>query len=405
MPLSTSHPAHQYTKSGPIVLSFGLGCDSSAILTRWLTDPGSRDFELSDLVVLTAMVGDEYPDSLELVSEHLLPLMAAHRVRYVQLARGGLKQADGIVVLDDSREPGVLHGDGVYRLSDELRNAGTIPQVAEGRRTCSQKFKGWVNDSWLRAEFGDRPFTHVFGFNADEQRRADRDVSYVDNDTLNRSYRYPLIEWGWGRDRLEEFLQQTWGRPWAASACAQCCFASCAGPASEIRERWRRFPQSAADALYIEHVALALNPNTPLFGRRSAHALVTEDGNTAALDALAEQLAAQPWAVYEVRRIFFARKGDPQRKGTSWRSVRKLATGTPEQMHAELARRATGAGIDVVEEAGSPRAWLARRGAGFPTWEHMLVLAPATAADKERPTFADRWAELVDVPQLELFAG
>lgn len=402
MPLSPSHPAASRT---PIVLSLGMGCDSSAILTRWLTEPTSRDFALDDLVVVTAMVGDEYPDTVALVSEHLLPLMREHRVRYVQLARGGLTQADGIVVLDDSRTPEQLHADGVYRLSDELRTAGTIPQVAAGRRTCSQKFKGWVIDTWLGREFGDRAFTHVFGFNADERRRADRDVSYVDNDKLTRSYRYPLIEWDWHRSDLEDYLESAWGLRWAASACAQCCFASCAGPASEIRERWRRFPEAAGDALFIEHMALALNPSTPLFGRRSAVDLVVEDGNIAALDELRKRLDAQPWAVYEVRRLFFPRADDPSRKGTAWRSVRKVAVGDAERMRAELGRRAAAAGVAVVEEAGSPRAWLARRGATFPTWEHMLVAAPATAADKERATFGDRWAALVSSPQLALFAG
>lgn len=36
-----------------VVLGFGLGCDSSAILARWLTDPTSRDFELHQLAVIT----------------------------------------------------------------------------------------------------------------------------------------------------------------------------------------------------------------------------------------------------------------------------------------------------------------------------------------------------------------
>ena len=46
------HPRH--------VLSYGLGLDSTAVLLRWLTDPSSRDFDLSDLVVITAMTGDEF---------------------------------------------------------------------------------------------------------------------------------------------------------------------------------------------------------------------------------------------------------------------------------------------------------------------------------------------------------
>jgi hypothetical protein len=52
-------------------------------------------------------------------------------------ARAGPRHADGIVVLDDSRAPRVLHLDGAYRLSTELRTAGTSPQVARGRRLCT----------------------------------------------------------------------------------------------------------------------------------------------------------------------------------------------------------------------------------------------------------------------------
>ena len=37
------------------VLSYGLGLDSTAVLLRWLADPSSRDFDLSDLVVITGV--------------------------------------------------------------------------------------------------------------------------------------------------------------------------------------------------------------------------------------------------------------------------------------------------------------------------------------------------------------
>jgi hypothetical protein len=44
------------------VLGFGLGCDSSAILARWLTDPSSRDFELHELAVIIAVISSS-PDT------------------------------------------------------------------------------------------------------------------------------------------------------------------------------------------------------------------------------------------------------------------------------------------------------------------------------------------------------
>ncbi len=46
-----------------VVLSYGMGCESTAVLLRWLEDPSSRDFDLSDAIILTAMVGDEFADT------------------------------------------------------------------------------------------------------------------------------------------------------------------------------------------------------------------------------------------------------------------------------------------------------------------------------------------------------
>lgn len=45
-----------------VVLGFGLGCDSSAILAHWLTDPSSRDFELHELAVVTGIISSSLPN-------------------------------------------------------------------------------------------------------------------------------------------------------------------------------------------------------------------------------------------------------------------------------------------------------------------------------------------------------
>ena len=39
----------------PVVLSYGLGVDSTAILLRWPSEPSSRDFDLVDLAVVRAL--------------------------------------------------------------------------------------------------------------------------------------------------------------------------------------------------------------------------------------------------------------------------------------------------------------------------------------------------------------
>src|SRR5262245_42205163 len=103
----------------PVILNYGLGVDSTAILTRWLAEPASRDFDLSRLTVVTAMTGDEFADTTALVERHVLPRLRATGVRYVQVARATGAKADGVAVLDDSRTPLRLHSEGAYKLSDE----------------------------------------------------------------------------------------------------------------------------------------------------------------------------------------------------------------------------------------------------------------------------------------------
>ena len=130
-----------------VVQSNGMGVESTAILLRWLHDPSSRDFELSELTVLTAMVGDEFQETGDLMEQHVLPLLREHGVRYVQVARGGRSDRDGVVVLDDSRAPSMVHlSGGGWSLMDELTLAGTVPQFRSGARKCSLKFKGWPTE-------------------------------------------------------------------------------------------------------------------------------------------------------------------------------------------------------------------------------------------------------------------
>lgn len=91
--------------------------------------------------MVTAITGNEWPGTADLVTRHVLPLLAANGVRFAQVAQGGPTESDGLAGLDDSRAPRVLHRRGPWALSDDLRGAGTVPQVA-GHRKCSLKFKG-----------------------------------------------------------------------------------------------------------------------------------------------------------------------------------------------------------------------------------------------------------------------
>jgi hypothetical protein len=116
------------------VMSNGLGVESVAILLRWLLEPETRDFPLDQLVVITAMVGAEWPDTANDFEQHILPLFRRLQVRFVQVARKGHLEEDGIVVLGDNRTPEKLYADGAYTLTEELESAGTVPQYGSEHR-------------------------------------------------------------------------------------------------------------------------------------------------------------------------------------------------------------------------------------------------------------------------------
>lgn len=204
-----------------VVMSYGLGVDSTAILLRWLHEPSSRDFDLKDLVVVTAMTGDEWAKTGSDVEQHILPLLRAHGVRYVQAARARrhvTTAGSGLVVLDDSTAPDALHLDGAYKLSDEMREAGTLPQSG-GMRACSVHSKGDVLDPVIARITAGQPFRHIIGFESEEQRRATKDALY---NTSTRTGEYPLLEWGWDRAKCESYITGKTGVAWSKSACSYC---------------------------------------------------------------------------------------------------------------------------------------------------------------------------------------
>jgi hypothetical protein len=154
------------------ILSYGMGVESTAILLRCVLEADTRPCGLNELLVISAQAGNEYADTGHDVEKYVLPLMRAHRIRYVQVARGGQREADGIVVLSDTAEPYRVHLDGAYKLSDELERNGTVPTYSAEHR-CSLKFKAWVIEQWLTANVR-LPARHALGYNSAETERVAR---------------------------------------------------------------------------------------------------------------------------------------------------------------------------------------------------------------------------------------
>lgn len=366
--------------SAPVILSYGLGVDSTAILLRWINEPASRDFELDELTVVTAMTGDEWQQTGRDVTAHVLPLLREHGIRYVQIARAGASQRDGITILDDSRSPEVLHLAGDYKLSDELLNAATVPQMG-GARRCSAKAKGWPLDIAIESIVGKGvAFRHVIGYEANEPKRAEKDAAAGNSAT--RTGEYPLIEWGWDRAKCEEYITACTGVEWLKSACVYCPFALANKAGRErVLGLYRNHVDSAVDALFIERVSVLFNERQGLNGEVRLLDLIKADGNEAAVAGLKARLAESKFAVYRVRRVIRPTAADPTKVANISRSIRRITSG--EQTLAEA----------VASNGGHVRRVMRDREAVLPAVEEVYVVAPAIVADKAEANFEAWWTE------------
>ncbi|WP_329020494.1 hypothetical protein [Streptomyces sp. NBC_01601] len=454
-PRGPARPAKPMT-----VLSYGLGADSTAILLMFLEDPVRYGLEpdLSDLIVLHAVTGDEWPDSLSYVNRLVLPRLAERRVRVVQVARRGRHDADGVLVLEDSRTTSRIHQAGPWRLSDWLLTGGTVPQMASGRRTCSIKFKGWCLDHWALAEFGQATFRRVIGYHAAERSRMEKDTKIQDrlNQRAGRVIcepAYPLVDAGMDRAAVEAYVLQRLGEPIKKSYCTFCPFSGVCASRERHEERLRAHPDLAADALAMEYASMALNEPMSLYGTRSLYQQLTEDErNDGVLTAFEERLDAVPFSLYEVRRLYLpgrtkdcrryhgARCARPrwwcrterttacrrdhasyetgadgeqvdlepqcagvtdgcrgsQVKGAAWRSVRTVWEGPRLEAKFTLLSwgREDGARLRRGERSQIKRLHYLDRGEGYPAAEAYLVAAPSGADDKNRESFERRWTEI-----------
>jgi hypothetical protein len=373
------------TPERPVVfLSYGLGKHSTAATVELIENPARRDFDLDQLILVTAMTGDEWESTREHVRTYLLPLLRAHHIRYVQLARNGPSERDGITVLSDTDRPTELFADGVYKLSDEMLTSGVVPSVC-GTRKCSLKFKGWVLGQWEKANLAGLHVRKIIGFHAGEQYRVKREERFYTGKTS--PIEHPLIRWGWTDETCIEYLRDRFGIEWKNSACDFCMFA---GGKPAVIERYRAEPMSGAKAVRIERTARAINPRITLFSRRSVEDLLRADGNTAAIEAADRVLAAQNWKLMRVRRIRYS-------KTVTHRRTETLACGTRAAMDEHIRLEAESRGLPLILEAGHARIHLRRipEATPYPHAEEVITVAPAIVKDKCRANFERRWHEIV----------
>jgi len=284
-------------------MSFGLGLDSTALLMRWIVEPSSRNFDLGELALVTAMTGHESVATRDAMVKLVLPHLRAHAIRFIQVARSRrrtTRAGDGIVVLDDSRHPATLHAAGDYTLGDEMRSAATLPQRG-GSRICSVHSKGDALDPVIARITKGGHFRHVIGFEANEASRAKKDRLH---DTAWRTGEYPLQEWGWTRADCHAYLLDTLGESVPKSCCGFCPFAmSTAAGRAVIVDRYRHEPHLGAEAMFLEYLARSVNPAQTLIEGSSVADLVAQARLTHVSDLFEQQLRHCAWSLYEVRRV------------------------------------------------------------------------------------------------------
>lgn len=375
-----------------VCFSLGMGVDSVALALLWIHDPATRPCPLDRILFVSAMTGDEWPITGAMMTDHLLPVFRENHIRYAQIARAGMRDADGIKVLDDSREPRHMYLRGPVSLSQEMVRAGTVPQVG-GHRKCSLKWKGWPIDQFLAREMPDS-YVQVMGYEAGERTRADKDTAKGNSD--RRTGRYPLIEMGWDRPTCQEWIRAQLGVTWPKSACVYCPFALTNEEGRDrVLDRYADDPADGLPALMMEHIARTLNPRQGLAGsKRSTSGMAAAKTLIGLLEAdprqhvllrmHRERLESVPWKLFEVQRAYRA-------PGQAPRRLRTIASGSRDEMTAALRAEAAGTTMELSAHDGIERAWRMRRSPGYPAAEWLLAAAPAGPADKTGRGFTEAW--------------
>lgn len=427
--------------SAIVVQSHGMGVESQAILERWIHEPASRPFaSWADLIVVTAQVGEEHKnDTIFHMEKRTLPELRRLGVRFVELARRGPLEEDGIVVLQDTREPVKLHPEGAYKLSDELLSQGTVPQFG-GEHRCAMKFKAFVIETWLAYEFRHHekragvpaaPVHHVFGYNAEEVSRINNSNHHIKRhnqeravpvsrtpievfgfnseeigriersrkyDGPERTGLYPLeaAQWNWNRQQCLDYIFEKTGILWKKSHCSFCPFCREAekGLAGAV-ERWRASPEQTAHGLMVEYNALCFNPRGQLYSSKALIEIMRERDVQPVLQEFERRLAATQWGLYRVRRIY-------TKKGSALRCVERLQEGTREAMQESYATVVASSAIaegatrlHVEIKRGISYAMFASRVPDvYPAMEGFYVIAPLFVGTKLRgpiEKFNERW--------------
>lgn len=208
----------------PIMVSYGAGTNSTALLVEMV-----RLGEHVD-AILFADTGGERPGTYAYAEMFSAWLVARGYPAIIKIKKGGI--------------PETLE-------QNCLRNA-TLPSLAFGRKACSHKYKIEPQDKWANnwppaqaAWSAGQKVVKLIGYDIDEPHRA------AIPESEKFVYRYPLLEWGWGRDECVRAIAAA-GLPQPGKSS---CFFCPSMTKGEIQQLRKEHPDLLIRALNIESTA------------------------------------------------------------------------------------------------------------------------------------------------------
>jgi hypothetical protein len=245
----------------PLVVAYGLGVDSTALLIEF-----ARRGMRPDLI-LFADTGGEKPETYQ----------------YLPVIQGYLADVGFPAVVTVRYQPtrAVYH-----TLEQQCLHTGTLPSLAYGGKSCSLKYKRSAQDKYILHRYPPEEFVRrgkrivrAIGFDAGEERRTYAHVVKAigldageghrltwaqeapeENERPNRqqwldqhyfAYWYPLMEWGYDRERCQQIIAAV-GLPIPVKSA---CFFCPAMKKAEIVWLQEHHPDLLARALAIERNA------------------------------------------------------------------------------------------------------------------------------------------------------
>lgn len=240
-------------KVEPMLIAYGMGVDSTALIVGW----HARHEPVPD-AILFADTGSEKPQTYAYLAI-INAWLAAHGYPEITVLKRASPRA------------------GDKSLYAECHRKSVLPSLAYGGHSCSLKWKVDPQWAWCRQKYGwhqprrkrgetTRPpgawrhgplITKLIGYDAGPAD-ARRIKNAVGKWPPGHRYRYPLVEWGWDRERCIAEIRAA-GLPVPVKSA---CFMCPASKKAEIDWLSANHPDLAAKAVELEARAIARGLDT-----------------------------------------------------------------------------------------------------------------------------------------------